>query len=301
MEIRQLKTFLMVAQLKNFTKAGEILGYTQPTITNQIQLLESELGVLLFERIKKKIDLTQDGIIFLKYAKKIVDLEFEALNCIKNTEFEKSIRVGTTESCAFYLEKILPIFYQKFPKASIEVKTMKAYEYLNLLSNNEIDLAICLDQKINNSELLIHAQVFEPICFWAHPANELFFKDKIFPKDLAKNCLILAEKDCSYRKCLQNEFEKNNIFPKSIIEIESITTMKQLAINGLGIILLPLISVESERKESKLLNFNWGGNEFEFFCQILTHKEKIHFPLLNEFINIVKVKIEERKSLCLKK
>ncbi len=79
MELRHLKTFIIVAESGGFTRAGEQLGYTQSTITNHIRSLEEEIGIPLFDRLGKKVILTEVGEHMLSYAHKILELSNEAL------------------------------------------------------------------------------------------------------------------------------------------------------------------------------------------------------------------------------
>ncbi len=74
MELRNIKSFIKVAEFENFSKAAEMLGYAQSTITTQIQLLEDELGVSLFDRIGKKVFLSEKGRQFLAYANSMAKL-----------------------------------------------------------------------------------------------------------------------------------------------------------------------------------------------------------------------------------
>ena len=78
MELRNIKSFIKVAEFENFSKAAEVLGYAQSTITLQIQQLEQELGVNLFDRIGKRVLLSEKGRAFLSYANDMVQLEAEA-------------------------------------------------------------------------------------------------------------------------------------------------------------------------------------------------------------------------------
>ena len=102
MEYRNLVTFLRVAELQNFTQAANALGYAQSTVTFHIQSLEEELGVVLFDRIGKKISLTQAGEALLHYANEMVRLETEMRGIGKQTEeLAGTLRVGVVESILY--------------------------------------------------------------------------------------------------------------------------------------------------------------------------------------------------------
>ncbi|MBR4410944.1 MAG: LysR family transcriptional regulator, partial [Firmicutes bacterium] len=99
MEFRNMKTFLRVAELQNFTKAAEELGYSQSTVTVQIQQLEQELDVLLFERIGKNIRLTEQGNAFRHQAREILHAVEQLESSMKGTQQAKGfLRIGTVDS-----------------------------------------------------------------------------------------------------------------------------------------------------------------------------------------------------------
>ena len=91
MEIRQLSTFIIAAQMKSFSKAAEVLGYTQAAVTIQIKNLEEELGVKLFDRVGKQVALTQPGQDFLTHAHGIMKSIDEAIELAKDFSDEKVV------------------------------------------------------------------------------------------------------------------------------------------------------------------------------------------------------------------
>lgn len=130
MELRNIKSFIKVAEFENFSKAAEVLGYAQSTITLQIQQLEQELGVNLFDRIGKRVLLSEKGRAFLSYANDMVQLEAEAIETVsENTTPTGTLRIGTIESIASsFLPKYatLPILQEKnlalFTVAGFDIK-----------------------------------------------------------------------------------------------------------------------------------------------------------------------------------
>ncbi len=141
MELRNIKSFIKVAEFENFSKAAETLGYAQSTITTQIQLLEDELGVSLFDRIGKKVFLSEKGRQFLAYANSMAKLEEEALETISNTETPSGIlQIGIIESIIFSTAKpILEEFLLKCPAVTLKVKIGTNLELLNLLEKGLLD------------------------------------------------------------------------------------------------------------------------------------------------------------------
>ncbi|MBZ9637501.1 LysR family transcriptional regulator [Clostridium sp. FP1] len=290
MEIRQLNTFIAVAELNSFTRAAYMLGYTQPTVTAQIQLLESDLGVRLFERIRKNISLTHEGEKFLVYAKQIVALCEEAKDTIKDHTIPKGVlAIGAWESlCTTRIDSLIKEFHYRFPDIEIILKTIKSREYQELLLDNQIDVAFCLERMIASSDFIVELAIPEPLVLLADPNHPLAKSLCVYPENIVNYTLILAEEDCSYRRTLMTILSDCGLTPKSIMEIGSIQSMKQLAISGLGIIILPKITVEEELLKGKLVELSWCGPSFEFLTQVIYHKDKWMSPALRALLNMTK-------------
>ena len=150
MELRNLATFLKIAELGNFTRTAETLGYTQSAVTMQIKQLEKELGAPLFERIGRKIRLTEAGERLLPYAIEASELIKSARQAVNRSDDKGGkLRIGTGESYAIsVLPRIFAALKERFPKAEIEVATGDVTELLEKLNRNEVDAVYFLDRKI---------------------------------------------------------------------------------------------------------------------------------------------------------
>ena len=136
MELKNIHTFIKVAEFQNFTKASAELGYAQSTVTMQIQQLENELHANLFERNGKRIRLSAAGQEFLKYAYQISKYETMAINHFHRTEEpEGNLNIGIMETlCSSEYTDLFYTFQEKYPKISLRlevVTTLKAMEDLD--------------------------------------------------------------------------------------------------------------------------------------------------------------------------
>ncbi len=123
MEFRQLKTFVKIAEVNSFVKAGKILNYSQPTMTMHIQALEKELDYKLFERLGREITLTSEGAQFLLFANKILNLCQEATQCIERGAPSGKLTIGTSEAFGILrLPAIIKEFRSCYPEVSLEIK-----------------------------------------------------------------------------------------------------------------------------------------------------------------------------------
>ncbi|UZW15152.1 LysR family transcriptional regulator [Clostridium pasteurianum] len=287
MELRNLITFYKITKVKSFIKAAKELGYAQSTITTQIQLLEQELGVKLFERVGKNMNLTSNGLAFLEYTEKIINLTEEAKKAVSNTNIpEGTLKIGVVESlCTIKLPKILKNYHLKYPEVEIIIKVGTCQDLYNMLKNNTIDLALVLGEPIEDSDLNSYMSSKEDMLLLASPLNRLANKKNLSIRDIAKEPLILTENGCSYRNVFISMFYKENIQPKLSLEIGSIETIKTFVMSNLGITFLPAMSVNNELQGKKLVKLDLIDYKFNIRTQLLYHKNKWISAAMKAFIS----------------
>jgi DNA-binding transcriptional LysR family regulator len=290
MELRQLITFSKITHLKSFLKAAESLGYAQSTITTQIQLLEKELGIKLFEKIGRNMELTSKGSVFLEYAEKIINLANEAREAVVDTDIPKgTLKIGVVESiCTIKLPELLKDFHMKYPEVEVIIKIGTCSDLQNMLKNNVVDLIFTLGELIKEPELISCMCCKESMALLASPLNKLKDRSKLTLKDIAGESLILTEKGCSYRTVFESMFHNQNLQPHLALEIGSIETIKTFVMNNLGITLLPVMTVENELEKGNLVELDLIECNFNMMTQVLYHKNKWITPAMNAFIEVLK-------------
>ena len=151
MELRNVKTFIKIAEIGNFSKAATELGYAQSTVTMQIQTLERELGVSLFERNGKSAVLSAAGKEFLDYAYNLQRCEAMALeHFAEGADPGGEVSVGIMETlCASRYGIIFREFKKRYPRANIKVVVATTLECMGLLGKGKLDLILTVDKKIN--------------------------------------------------------------------------------------------------------------------------------------------------------
>jgi DNA-binding transcriptional LysR family regulator len=289
LDIRQLKTFMTIARLQSFTQTAENLGYAQSTITTQIQLLEKEFEVKLFERLGHNITLTPEGKRLLPYAEQIIKLSSEAINAMENSGLPKgTLTIGAVESlCATRLPKILKEYRSRYPNVEIALKFGGRTDFLRGLRENSLDIAFFLEKRICEDGLITEISFPETMVLLSEPQHPLAYKKEVFPTDLNGELLILTEPGCGYRDLFENILNQYAIKPHSIIETGNVQTIKQLTLSGLGITLLPLIAVEEECHQHRMIPLNWKGPDFEILTQVIYHKNKWISAPLKAFIDLM--------------
>ena len=167
MELRNINTFLKVAATQNFSKAAEQLGYSQSAVTVQIQQLEKELETPLFERIGKRVFLTERGMEFTSYANEIMGAANRARFFAKEKgELDGTLRIGGVESvCTAMLPDFLLTFHSSYPRVKITIKSGTTEELMEMARSNEIDFVFTLDRKICSGEWVKVVERKEHILF----------------------------------------------------------------------------------------------------------------------------------------
>ncbi|MDD3168849.1 MAG: LysR family transcriptional regulator [Eubacteriales bacterium] len=296
MDLKQLNTFLKVSNLLNFTKAAERLGYAQSSVTAQIQQLENELGVALFERIGKKVMLTDSGRRLIPYATQILQLSNNMRDAVSNSEVPTgSLAIGTAESLSIYrLSAILKEYRRLYPEVDVELKLLNCFESLPNLTTGAIDIAFIIGNRVETKNVRQILELKERIQVLASPDHPLTEKKRIIPEDFEKEALLLTGRDCSYRGAFMKRLVDANVVSRIVLETDSIQVIKQSAMSGLGICVLPEVSVLQEVSEGRLIPLKFDTRDFMIVSQLLYHKDKWISSALSEFIKLSKQILEQR-------
>lgn len=298
MEIRQLKTFINIVKLGNFSHAAQFSGYTQSTVTTHIQLLEKELNTLLFERFGQQITLTEDGQRLYDYAEKIIKLEDDARNALNKSNIPCGpLIIGMPESlCVFRMTPILKEYSSLYPDVELKIKYGTSNDFRILLRKKVMDLALFLEPAINDSDLINTALWPESIVLVTSPAHELAKLDELDPNMLNDQTLVLVESDSNYRILLEKTLQRENVHLKTVLEVGQIQAIKQLIMHNTGITLLPLISVVNEIESGKLVLLPWKGPEIEVTAFLVHHKDRWVNHAMKAFIKLLQERLGNIRS-----
>lgn len=290
MEIRQLRTFQAVAQMLSFNRAAERLHYAQSSISAQIQALEEELEVKLFDRLGRHILLTEAGERLLQYARKILDLADETkAEIVRSKEPEGALTIRVPESfCVYRLPPVVKQFRSRFPKVSLSFITCAVENLQKDLRKGITDLAFLLTESIQAADLEAEALGFEHIMLVASPGHPLAAKPEIQTQDLEGETILLSKVDCSYRKSFEQILNQGKIRPGTTLEFNSVEAIKQCVMEGVGITILPKIAVAREIAQGRLAALTWGAGEMEVALLMIWYKERWLSPTLSAFIRMAR-------------
>lgn len=185
MDTRYLQTFREVAKWQNFTRVAEVLGYAQSSITTQIQNLENEFGVTLFERWGRKIRLTQSGEILLRYSEQLLAMLDEArANLAEESQMAGTLTIGTGESlAAVYLPALLQSFLRKYPKMKVLLQPGTCTESRLGVKEGAYDFAVVMDRLQEHPDLISVDLGELEIVVIAAPEHRLTKLERVEAKD----------------------------------------------------------------------------------------------------------------------
>lgn len=184
----KLKSFIAIADIGTFSAAAKTVGRTQSALTLQIQKLEGDLGCQLFDRSARRVSLTEQGEIFLGYARKIVQLQWEVFSKLKEPDIEGEIRVGTPEDFAtHYLPNVLASFRKQHPRVQLNVSCDLTLNLMKGFERGEFDIILV---KRDPQSTRGGTKVWREPLVWA--AAEQWQPEKPIS-------LVLSPKPCIYR------------------------------------------------------------------------------------------------------
>lgn len=184
----QLKSFIAIADTGTFSAAAKTVGRTQSALTLQIQKLEGDLGCQLFDRSARRVSLTEQGELFLGYARKIIQLQWEAFSKLKEPDIEGEIRLGTPEDFAtHYLPNVLASFRKQHPRVQLNVSCDLTLNLMKGFERGEFDIVLV---KRDPQSTRGGTKVWREPLVWA--AAEQWQPEKPLS-------LVLSPKPCIYR------------------------------------------------------------------------------------------------------
>ncbi len=290
MEIRNLMTFIRVAELCNFTRAAEALGYTQSTVSFQIKQLEEELGCLLFERVNHTVSLTDEGERLLTYAHGIHKMTEEFRESFsKEKEITGFIRVLTPDSvCEDMLLTNFADFNKKYPGIKLKFSSADTNEMIEMLDRNEGDVMITLDRHVWRGDFVIAKEEPVKMHFVTGAGSPLAKKKKVKLEELNSYPLILTEKNAGYRRALDIEMAKYSVELHPTLEISRPDIITRLLENSERISFLPEFVTEELVEAGKLSYLNVIDFDADIWKQLIYHKNKWMSEAMKAFIEYVK-------------
>ena len=285
MDIKNLTTFIYVAELRSFTKAADRLGFSQSTVSFQIKQLETELSCQLFERINHTVHLTEKGREVLEYAHQINRMTRELKDSMKEEVSFGYIRLAMADSlCTSLLSRDFLRFRELYPNISLKIIAAGTEEMFRLMNHNEADAILTLDNHIYNAENRILREEKAHTFSVAGAGTRIASASSLSIEELLLQPFILTEKGMSYRRLLEEKLAELSLEVQPVLEIGSTELICSLVEQGAGISFLPEYVIKDRVKAGTLVCLPVSGLEIHVWKQLLYHRNKWVSPQMERVL-----------------
>lgn len=285
MDLRNLRTFLYVAELSSFTKAAHQLGFSQSTVSFQIRQLEEELQVQLFERIRHTVKLTDRGREVLRYAYQVDKLTQELNRELRaEGEITGHIRLAMADSLCSCLGETFQTFWARYPKVRLKMIAAGTEEMFRLLNHNEVDLVFTLDSHIYRSEYrLVQEEQMET--HFVAAANSPLSGRHLCLEEVVRQPFLLTEKGMSYRRLMDEQLAARSLEIQPLMETGNTEILCRLVEQGAGCSFLPDYATEDAARAGRLVRLQVDDFEIHIWKQLFCHRDKWISPPLQAVID----------------
>lgn len=293
MDIKNIETFIRVAEIGNFSRTAEELGYAQSTVTMQIKQLEGEIGVPLFERQGKRVSLSKEGRQFLNYAYHIAKCTAEMKESFSGAKDPTGVlTVGIVESlCSSIFKEIFEEYMQQWTDVKLKVRISNAEGILQMLKLNQVDFVIILDKEVKSQELKMALRREENVTFFCSRRNRLSSSDTWMLQDILNERFIMWERKTAYQKHFDRILDEKNIHVFSAMETGSTDMLVNFVGKNLGISLAPEILLTSCTEKDSLHLFSVPEYQDKLYTQLIYKKDKWLSPAMKEFVDLTREKL----------
>ena len=292
MDLKNLITFIHVAELGSFTKAAEQLGYSQPSISFQIKQLEEEFGCLLFERINHTITLTEKGheLVYCAHQIRALTDSFKE-SVAENDECSGLIHVVTPDSvCEEMINSHYIDFHNRYPDISIRFSTGDSAVMLDMLDHNEADVIITLDNHLYNKDYIIAKEQQLSMHFVTARNSKFANRKNLSIKDIINEPFILTEHGQGYRRVFDRELAKKSLEITPFHEIGRTDMITSMLTQSNMISYLPDFVTQPLIDSGELCYLDVRDLNIDIWKQLIYHKNKWMSKSLKAFIEYVKEK-----------
>jgi LysR family transcriptional regulator, low CO2-responsive transcriptional regulator len=252
--LRQMRIFAAVARNLSFTRAARELHLTQPAVSQQVKLLEEEVGLPLFEQIGRKVHLAPAGEELLRYTEQAMELLRQAAESLAAMRGLKRgvLKLGAVSTAKYFAPSLLSAFKPAYPEVSIKFEVGNREEIIQQLAANEIDLVI-MGRPPRELETVAEPFAKHPLILIASPGHPLAHKRRIKLSQLASESFLIREEGSGTRASMERVFRERGVPIRVSMEVSSNETIKQAVMANMGISFISSHTVGLELAAGKLV------------------------------------------------
>src|SRR5258706_12388764 len=276
MDVRGLEVFLSVAKHLNFTRAGEEVHLSQPSVSARIRQLERDLGSKLFEQLGKRIALNEADQLLLPYELRVMAAMDDALHAIDELKgLERgSLRIGPSTTPGMYLiPRTIAQFKQQYPKIDVHLAVKDTRQIEDGVIRNEFDFGF-VGGHLAGDEVDVLPWMTDHLVLVVPSNHHLARKKSVKITELRKERFILREAGSATRAAVAHHLEKANLEVETVMEMENPESVKKAVQSGLGIAFISKFAVETELKAKTLVAVRVKGLNINRELKIVYRKDK---------------------------
>src|SRR5215813_3344399 len=276
MDVRDLEVFLSVAKHLNYTRAGDEVHLSQPSVSVRVRQLEAELDVQLFEQLGKKVALTNAGLLLVPYARRVMAAVEDARHAIQDLQGLQhgSLRIGASTTPGMYIiPKIIARFKESYPSIDIHLVIKNTREIEAGVIRNVFDI-VFVRGHLAGDEVDVPPWMTDELVLIVPPTHALAKKKTIRKEDLGRERFILRESGSATRATIIDHLQKSELQLRTIMEMENPESLKKAVQSGLGVAFISKFAIESELKAGLLVTVRIHGLRINRQLKIVHRKDK---------------------------
>ena len=295
MNTKNLVTFKTILEAGSFQKAADKLGYTQSTVTFQIKQLEDELSLKLFEKIGRRMELTQAGKDIMPY----IDMILQGTEQINNygkslSEISGTLKLAIPDSILIYnMQPFIQTFTHEAPNVQLVINSIQSGEINQAIVDGTADIGINCE-KDSYPDAVIHEKLGQyKAILVASPFADKSLLNFTTSHQRKPFSLICNEPDGYYQLDFEKYLSEKDIVLNPAMKVQSIEAVKRCVMNNLGIAVVPTYSIGEELKNGSLMSIKTGLDEKSYNSFYIYHKNKWISPHMELALKLLKKCVTE--------
>lgn len=277
--------------MNHFTNAARSLGYSQTAVSVQMRNLEKELGVKLFDRIGRGIQLTEAGRRFYPQALEVISAMESAAGSVRDSDMPSGeLRIGTTSSLA---EEVLTYkateYVRKYPEVRFSVSVINDTEPLfDSLRTGAVDIVYYMDERTEQENCEKIYEEEKKVIFVTHRDNRLTSRGPVTMSDISTEPVVISDRETNYFAGIERELYLQDTYIRPSIMIGSVSGVIRIIEGGYGVAYVPEFMVERQLQEGSIVRLNvYDARRFSVYGQLFIRKNKWISPAIRAFIDLI--------------